>query len=74
MFDKISAPLKIGDIIIYAKSQGDDLHFSKVDSFVDEQNIIVRNMKTGRVSVNSRRSIDVLNIETIKESHPEYFI
>lgn len=74
MRDKIGAPLDIGDVVIYARSQGDQLHFGTIEAFTKTDFVKIRNNKTGRVSVNARYSGDILNIETLKESNPEYFI
>jgi hypothetical protein len=74
MQDKIGVPLEVGDTVIYAKSQGEQLHFATIEEIFDDKRVKIRNTKTKRVSQNSRYSTHLLSIETIKDSHPEYFI
>lgn len=73
MTDKIGAIINVGDTVIYARSQGDNLHFGTV-SKINGDRATIRNKETGRDSVNTRGGYELLNVELIKKAYPEYFI
>lgn len=72
--DQFGNPLRIGDPIIYVRKGSYDFHHGTVDQLLDRNYIIVRNNKTGRVSVNSRKGKDVINVKPLLDSNPEYFV
>ena len=75
MQDKIGVPLNVGDTVIYAKRGDDDLHLATIEKFTHEgQYATIRRISTGRISQNPRMCNELLSVEIIRESNPEYFI
>ena len=73
--DKIGNTLEVGDMVVYGRSSGNDVHFGTVSAAFPENNTIkVKNNKTKRNSVNTRGGGEVLNVSHLTDMFPEYFI
>lgn len=75
VYDKIGNAISVGDLVVYAKSKGDEIQFGTIDEiFLERKQVTVRNTQTKRVSVNARYGSELLVIEFLKETNPEFFI
>lgn len=72
--DMIGNMLSVGDQVVYAKSSDDKVHFGEVAEIVNEHAIKIRRKSTGRISVNPRLGKDVLNINHLPMTFPEFMV